>query len=168
MFFFLSVLVLSPAEKFIRSQFSSYSFTSCSKHRNRHKHAVQVVRTSLPKIAQAPHRHTSSLRLPLALQGRVHICLPHDKARGSLVWSQIPLAFLLRLPCVLLDGGCELATRANTEPLWHSDDCPLQGGKRLFVKELGSVQCLAARGVMSISFTTLRSIVTTVEWRTGR
>lgn len=45
--------VLRPAEKFISSQFSSYSFASRSKHHKRHKPAVQVVRKSLLKISQA-------------------------------------------------------------------------------------------------------------------
>lgn len=110
--FFPCSIQFSPAEKFIISRFSSYSFTSRSKHHNRHEHTVQVVRTSLPKISQVPQRHTSFLWLPSILQGRVHICLAHDKAHCSLVGGKVLVAFLLQLLCVLL----EALTRVTTKP----------------------------------------------------
>lgn len=71
---------------------------------NRHKHTVQVVRKSLPKISQAPLRQTSFLWLSSVLQGPAHSCLPHSRSHWGLLWKSVPLPFLFKLLCVSLEA----------------------------------------------------------------
>lgn len=124
--------VLSPAEKFIISQFSSYSFFLCSKHRYRHKHTAQVVRTSLPKISQASPEQTSFFWLPSGFQGRVSTGLAHDKAHCGLSLKKCPSHFPAPMT-VSRAGGRELVTWITN---WYRDEWPLSREKRSFVKEI--------------------------------
>lgn len=122
-------LFLNPAVKSIRSQFSSYSFASRSKHHQRHKHTVQVVRKRLPKISQALRGQASYLRPFPVLQGPVrHLSATQCTLRG-LLWRSV-LSLSCSNYCVC---GCRLCvvTWANNKALWFRDNCPLREGRKV-------------------------------------